>query len=203
MSLDEPDDADVDRARRRAGLGFAALAVAAIVVVALVLTVGRRSENNDKKSDLAVATTSAATSKPVAPKPTASRSVVKSSAKPTPSATPSAQTTCAKTPCVLSGDAAKVAAAVSSYRTSQGQPAVTGAPTPTAAACALHSGDAAFCPGSYYWVHVAGPQGAAVVAKIASIGGKPWLLNPKLTKVGYGCAESSAGQYQCAVMDVS
>ena len=203
MSLDDPEDAEVDRARRRAGLGFAALAVAAIVVVALVLTVGRRSENNDTKSNLAVATTSAATSRPAAPRTTARASAPKTTAKPKPSATPSAQTTCAKTPCVLSGDAAKVAAAVSAYRTSQGQPAVAGAPTPTAAACALHSGDTAFCPGSYYWVHVAGPQGAAVVAKIASIGGKSWLLNPKLTKVGYGCAESGVGQYQCAVMDIS
>jgi hypothetical protein len=107
-------------------------------------------------------------------------------------------------PCVLPEDPGDVIAAINTYRSSHGQPAITGTATPAAGSCALHSGDAAFCSPSYFWMPVPALDGTQVVDKIAAFAnGGTWLLDLRLTAITVGWAQLSTTQFACAINDTS
>jgi hypothetical protein len=104
----------------------------------------------------------------------------------------------------LTGDPGALIEALNAFRASQGQPAVTGTATESAGSCALHSGDAPYCAGSYYWMPVSGLNGNDVVTKIAAFGqGRSWLLDSKLSRIAVGWAEITPTQYACTVVNIS
>jgi hypothetical protein len=192
------------RARRRAALTLAAIALSAVIVGLLMVAITRTPSGHKQTVLPSLRKSSAEPASPNKPDTSSShRSPVAAAPAPSTSTRPST-TPCRPTPCVLTGDPGNVVAAINALRASQAQPAVTGSAAQSAALCAVHSGDAPYCAGSYYWTPVSTLQGAEVVSKIAGYGnGRSWLLDPHLTKIAVGWAEASPNQYECAVYDVS
>lgn len=211
--------------RRRASLVFLALALAAALVVVVSIFLvgnsgdgrrGRQAAGTDLPTQSAAPTQSApptqsgpatsATRRATSPSssvarstsqpPTAVRPVPTSTANPCPSAQP----------CVVSGDAGQVVAALNAYRVSHAGAAVPGAVSPPAQQCALSQGDGASCKPSYAWEPVPTQDGARVISMIAGRGdGQKWLLDPGMKSFSVGWAYipgagGRPGQYQCAVL---
>jgi hypothetical protein len=101
-------------------------------------------------------------------------------------------------PCDLPDDVGNAIAALNSYRTQHGKPAVHGAVTQAARTCAVSSGNT--CPNGFYWEPV-GRSGRQVIQKIAANGGDSWLLDDRMTSVQVGWAYiPSSKSFECALV---
>jgi hypothetical protein len=99
-------------------------------------------------------------------------------------------------PCALDDDIGNAVNAVNAYRTQHGLPAVPGAVSQAAKACALANGSG--CSGGWAESQVPGPSGTAAVNKIVQFGK---LLDPQMKSFGVGWAYDPAGkQYFFAIV---
>lgn len=185
----EPVESDL---RRRAAWLLAMLGVVAVLLIVVMTTLIGSDKGPNKPSDNAGPLDGALTS----PHPA-------SATHHTPSAVGEHRSTASTTPvtatrttagahaascpspsrCALPDDIGNAIAAVNIYRTQHGQPAVPGAVSPAAQACALDNGTR--CTGNWAESRVPGPDGAIAVAKLTSFA---HLLDPQLRSFGVGWA---------------
>ncbi len=98
--------------------------------------------------------------------------------------------------CALPDDIGNAIAAVNAYRTQHGKPALPGAVSEAAKACALANGSG--CKGGWAESQVPGPDGAAAVAKLVKFAK---LLDPQMTSFGVGWAyDPGRKQYFFAIV---
>ncbi len=190
--------------RKRAALALGGLALAALLIVTVMLIVLRPGHGKQAADPgtrgIGVRTPASSTATLPSSHPR-SRSTA-------PSSTPTplhAVLRCSGTPaCMLPGDPGNAIKAVNSYRVRHGRAPVRASVSRAAQVCAVHSGDGASCPQSYFWEPVSGHDGASVVAKIAAKGtGGQFLLDPRVRAVQIGWAYlPSSGGYECVVVNL-
>jgi hypothetical protein len=98
--------------------------------------------------------------------------------------------------CALPDDIGNAIAAVNTYRAQHGKPALPGAVSDAAKACALANGSG--CKGSWAESQVPSPDGTAAVAKLLTFAK---LLDPQMTSFGVGWAyDPGSKQYFFAIV---
>ncbi len=201
--------------RRRAAWGLTILVLLAVLIVAVMVFVLGTSGGPSKPVGLADGSTPAGASTSAPP---SSAQSTATSAAPANSSSTSASTTptvarptstgspCPSTaPCVVSGDAGQVVQALNAFRTSHGSPAVPGAVSAGAAACALGHGGGPTCQPHFSWEPVGSTQDGAKVVSLIAGRGTGWLLDPQMSSFSVGWVyfpSGSGGHYECAVLKV-
>jgi hypothetical protein len=190
--------------RRRAAWLLAMLAVAAVLVV-IVMTVliggGDKKHNGGATAPLDSAIeNSPSTHQPPSTGPSTASSPSSPSNASSPSSRsspPSGQKSCPTSKiCALDGDVGNGIAAINAYRTSHGQPAVTGSVSQKAQTCALHNGNG--CSGGWAETELSKPDGTKAVQKILRFGK---LLDSHLKTVDVGWAyDPGAKEYYFAII---
>lgn len=189
--LDEtPPEVESDLRRRAAWLlGMLAVVVALLLfVMTQVLGGGGSNDNSNGGPRPLDSYVNGPTSRHTSSRPathSASHPSTRASATTGAPSTPPAGTTSCPTQstCVLDGDVGQGVAAINAYRSTHGQPAVSGSVGTQAQQCALHNGNG--CSGGWAETEVAKPDGNQAVQKILPFGK---LLDPNLKTFEVGWA---------------
>lgn len=188
--LDEtPPEVESDLRRRAAWLlGMLAVVVALLLfVMTQVLGGGGGNDKGNGGPRPLDSYVNGQTSRHPSPTPvshSASHPSTRASVTTSASTPPAGGTSCpTQSTCVLDGDVGQGVAAINAYRSTHGQPAVSGSVGTQAQQCALHNGNG--CSGGWAETEVAKPDGNQAVQQILPFGK---LLDPNLKTFEVGWA---------------